>query len=122
MVRTRFPQSAAPAPDPTRRRWLAALGASPALAAGAGNARAAAVKTKAHIVIAGSGLGGIAVANRLSRMLDGARITIVDGKEALWSAGYQRNLEESFEVTIELKKGLNEIRIYFDDLAERDTR
>ena len=82
MVRTRFPQSAAPAPDPTRRRWLAALGASPALAAGAGNARAAAVKTKAHIVIAGSGLGGIAVANRLSRMLDGARITIVDGKEA----------------------------------------
>lgn len=38
-------------------------------------------KTSAHIVIAGSGLGGIAVANRLSKMLDGAKITIVDRKE-----------------------------------------
>lgn len=42
---------------------------------------AAAYKTSAHIVIAGSGLGGIAVASRLAKMLDGARITIVDRKE-----------------------------------------
>jgi sulfide:quinone oxidoreductase len=41
----------------------------------------AVVRTRAHIVIAGSGLGGIAVANRLSSLLDGARITIVDRKE-----------------------------------------
>lgn len=40
----------------------------------------AAVKTSARIVIAGSGLGGIAVANRLSKMLDGAKITIIDRK------------------------------------------
>jgi sulfide:quinone oxidoreductase len=41
----------------------------------------AAIKTNARIVIAGSGLGGIAVANRLSQLLDGAKITIVDRKE-----------------------------------------
>jgi sulfide:quinone oxidoreductase len=42
---------------------------------------AAPLRTTARIVVAGSGLGGIAVANRLSRMLDGASITIVDAKE-----------------------------------------
>jgi sulfide:quinone oxidoreductase len=41
----------------------------------------AAIKTKAKIVIVGSGLGGLAVANRLARELDGAQITIVDRKE-----------------------------------------
>jgi sulfide:quinone oxidoreductase len=72
-----------PGMDPARRRWLQALAAAPALAGAAAApvpARAA-VKTGARIVIAGSGLGGIAVANRLSRMLDGAKITIVDRKE-----------------------------------------
>lgn len=72
-----------PGMDPARRRWLQALAAAPALA-GAATAPVparAAVKTSARIVIAGSGLGGIAVANRLSKMLDGAKITIVDRKE-----------------------------------------
>jgi sulfide:quinone oxidoreductase len=72
-----------PGMDPARRRWLQALAAAPALAGATAApvpARAA-VKTSARIVIAGSGLGGIAVANRLSKMLDGARITIVDRKE-----------------------------------------
>jgi sulfide:quinone oxidoreductase len=84
------PRSAAA--DPSRRRWLQALAAAPvasaAAAAGLGTAglgaarpAKAAVPTNAHIVIAGSGLGGVAVANRLSRLLDGARITIVDRKE-----------------------------------------
>jgi sulfide:quinone oxidoreductase len=68
--------------DPARRRWLRALGLAPvAVAAAAPPTRAAAVKTNAHIVIAGSGLGGIAVAHRLGHLLDGARITIVDRKE-----------------------------------------
>ncbi len=74
-----------PPADPGRRRWLKALTVAPgALAAGlfaASTPGRAAFKTAAHIVIAGSGLGGIAVANRLSRMLDGAKITIVDAKE-----------------------------------------
>ena len=79
---TRDPR-AAPGTDTARRRWLRALSLLPA-AAGAATAAPparAAVKTQAHIVIAGSGLGGIAVANRLSKLLDGARITVVDGKE-----------------------------------------
>jgi len=41
----------------------------------------AALKTSAKVVIVGSGLGGLAVAHRLARELDGASITIVDGKE-----------------------------------------
>ncbi|MBX3601014.1 MAG: NAD(P)/FAD-dependent oxidoreductase [Rubrivivax sp.] len=71
------------APDAGRRRWLQGVAAAP-LAAGAltaGRPAQARVKTSAHIVIAGSGLGGIAVANRLAGLLDGARITIVDAKE-----------------------------------------
>lgn len=71
-----------PQPDTDRRRWLRALSLLPAAgaAASAGPARAA-LKTRARIVIAGGGLGGIAVANRLSRMLDGAKIILVDKKE-----------------------------------------
>lgn len=69
--------------DPERRRWIKTIGAAP-VAAGLlsvhGLARAA-IKTNAHIVIAGSGLGGIAIANRLSRLLDGVKITIIDAKE-----------------------------------------
>ncbi|MDP1900642.1 MAG: FAD/NAD(P)-binding oxidoreductase [Rubrivivax sp.] len=70
-------------PEPTRRRWLQALAATPVLAAAAGTATPAraALKTSAHIVIAGGGLGGVAVANRLSQLLDGAKITIIDRKE-----------------------------------------
>jgi sulfide:quinone oxidoreductase len=39
------------------------------------------VKTNARIVIAGSGLGGIAVASRLMKELDGASITIIDARQ-----------------------------------------
>lgn len=70
-------------PDAMRRAWIKALGAIP-LSAGLGGIHlpvSAALKTNAHVVIAGSGLGGIAVANRLSRMLDGVKITIIDAKE-----------------------------------------
>ncbi|MBN9424918.1 MAG: NAD(P)/FAD-dependent oxidoreductase [Burkholderiales bacterium] len=68
--------------QPARRRWLRSAAALPLVTAASGApAPAAAQKTSAHIVIAGSGLGGIAVANRLSKMLDGAKITIIDRKE-----------------------------------------
>lgn len=79
--------SRATMPDPAkvdagRRRWLQALAAAPLLAgpAAAPPARAA-LKTQARIVIAGSGLGGIALASRLSARLDGASITLVDAKQ-----------------------------------------
>lgn len=82
-------------PDRGRRRWLRALGSAP-VAASAGTALGglpaaarARLATKARIVIAGSGLGGIAVAQRLSRLLDGASITLVDGrKEHHYQPGY----------------------------------
>ncbi|PWC19621.1 hypothetical protein [Brenneria corticis] len=52
----------------------------------------------------------------------GGAILFVGGQEIAWSARYQRNLENSVEVAIPLNKGLNEVVIYFDDLAERDIR
>src|SRR5690606_37328188 len=64
----------------TRRDLLRAAAVAPVLAGAAAHSHAA-IKTSAHIVIAGSGLGGLAVAHRLAAGLDGARITIVDGKE-----------------------------------------
>ena len=75
--------SAAPANG--RRRFLLGASALPAIAGAgltlAGAPAHAALKTSAHIVIAGSGLGGLAIAARLSRGLDGAKITVIDRKE-----------------------------------------
>lgn len=42
------------------------------------------IKTKAKIVILGAGAGGLAVANRLAARLDGAKITMVDGRKEHW--------------------------------------
>ena len=79
------PSSSTPAVLSTSRRaWLGGVsGAGLALAAGAAStpARAERVATKAHIVIAGSGLAGLALAHRLSNDLDGAKITVIDAKE-----------------------------------------
>ncbi len=74
-----------PMPELNRRRWLlgtAGAGAVAALSATASPAaQAARLKTQARIVVAGSGLGGLAVATRLTKLLDGARITIIDQKQ-----------------------------------------
>jgi sulfide:quinone oxidoreductase len=67
--------------DATRRRLLRLPLGLAAAGTIVGSAPAAAQKTSAHIVIAGSGLGGLAIASRLARGLDGAKITIVDRKE-----------------------------------------
>ncbi|ENO90021.1 NAD(P)/FAD-dependent oxidoreductase [Thauera linaloolentis] len=75
--------------DGGRRRFLFGASALPAVA-GAGlptglalasTPARAALKTAARIVIAGSGLGGLAIASRLARELDGAKITVIDRKE-----------------------------------------
>ncbi len=52
----------------------------------------------------------------------GGAVLFVNGREAGWMAPYSRNLEDRqvFEVTLDA--GLNEIRVFFDDLAERDAR
>lgn len=73
--------------DADRRRWLRGVGAA-GLAAGSltlGGAQAAqAQRTSARIVVAGSGAGGLAVASRLRRQLDGATIIVVDRRQEHW--------------------------------------
>ncbi|KHQ52199.1 NAD(P)/FAD-dependent oxidoreductase [Mameliella alba] len=64
---------------PSRRGFLTlAAGASALAAAGTAERAQAQTATKAKIVIIGAGAGGTALANRLVRRLDGARITLVD--------------------------------------------
>jgi len=67
--------------DLQRRRWLRAFSAVPLVAGMAAAPATAAMKTNARIVIAGSGLGGIAVASRLMKQLDGASVTIIDARQ-----------------------------------------
>lgn len=78
-------------PTPDRRRFLAGLGALPLLgaAASAPLTASAAVKTQARIVIAGGGAAGLTAASRLSTLLEGASITIVDArKEHYYQPGF----------------------------------
>jgi sulfide:quinone oxidoreductase len=74
-----------------RRQFLglAAGGAALAAAAGAPAARAAKVPTSARIVILGAGAAGTALANQLADALDGAQITLIDGrKQHLYQPGF----------------------------------
>ena len=70
---------------PSRRGFLGLAGAAAALSLGAGaQGQAAPVKTSAKILIVGSGAGGTGIANRLAERLDGAEITILDGRLQHW--------------------------------------
>ncbi len=73
-------------PSGTRRRRFLQYAATAGLVGGAfagpRRGRAAAVETTARIVIAGAGAAGLATAARLSSRLDGATITIIDGRKA----------------------------------------
>lgn len=52
----------------------------------------------------------------------GGAVLWLNGAEAGWMAPYGRNLEEKQDFELELKAGLNEVLVFFDDLAERDAR
>lgn len=52
----------------------------------------------------------------------GGAVLWVSGVEAGWMAPYSRNLEEKRLLDLPLVEGLNEVLLFFDDLAERDTR
>ena len=52
----------------------------------------------------------------------GGAVLFINGQEAGWMAPYGRNLETTEEFKVALKRGRNDIRIWFDDLAERDAR
>src|SRR6056297_1215626 len=82
----RFPWAASSEPDRSRRQFLrnAGMGITGAGLLGSGlflGGEAAAVRTSAHVVIVGAGAAGLALANRLSRSLEGARLTIIDPRE-----------------------------------------
>ncbi|MGC9417995.1 MAG: NAD(P)/FAD-dependent oxidoreductase [Rhodovulum sp.] len=74
----------------SRRGFLGMAAGGMALAGvTAGPARAQRIKTQAKIVILGAGAAGTAMANRLVERLDGAKITIVDGrKRHLYQPGF----------------------------------
>lgn len=67
-----------------RRQLLQVAGIGLASATGAtvltNEAKASPIATNARIVIVGAGAAGLDAANRLSRSLDGAKITIIDSK------------------------------------------
>ena len=70
---------------PTRRGFLTlAAGAGALAAAGSARQARAQVATKARILILGAGAAGSALANRLTDRLDGAEITLVDGRKEHW--------------------------------------
>ncbi len=52
----------------------------------------------------------------------GGAVLFVNDAEAGWMAPYGRNLETAEEFRVQLRAGRNDIRIWFDDLAERDAR
>lgn len=60
---------------------MAGIGAAVALS-GVRPAEAAKVKTGARILIVGGGAAGLAAASRLSQQLEGAKITVLDGRKA----------------------------------------
>ena len=70
-----------------RRALLASVAAL--AAAGSSAPVRAAVSTRARIVILGAGAAGLATAGRLSRRLEGAKITLVDSrKEHLYQPSF----------------------------------
>ncbi|MBK5928242.1 NAD(P)/FAD-dependent oxidoreductase [Rhodobaculum claviforme] len=68
----------------SRRGFLGLAAGGLALAATTPGPARAEVRTNARILILGAGAGGAAIANRLAERLDGARITVVDGKTEHW--------------------------------------
>ncbi len=52
----------------------------------------------------------------------GGAVLWVNGEEIGWTAPYSRNLAAAAAFTTALREGLNEVLVFFDDLAERDAR
>ena len=72
-----------------RRQFLALVAAASAAATHSGSIQAQPVPTGARIVILGAGAAGTALANRLTARLPGARITLLDPRQAhLYQPGF----------------------------------
>ncbi|PLW76520.1 hypothetical protein [Cohaesibacter celericrescens] len=59
---------------------------------------------------------------RLKLRTCGGAVVWVNGKGATEISTYVRNYEQDVTFEVELEEGINELKIFFDDLAERDTR
>ena len=68
----------------SRRAFLGLAAGGAALAASGGAGQAQRLASQARIVVLGAGAGGTAIANRLAARLDGASITLVDGRVQHW--------------------------------------
>jgi len=68
----------------TRRGFLGLAAGGAALAATGTAAQAQRVRTSARIVILGAGAGGASFANRMAARLEGATITVIDGRQQHW--------------------------------------
>ncbi|WP_337994668.1 FAD/NAD(P)-binding oxidoreductase [Roseinatronobacter alkalisoli] len=69
----------------SRRGFMGlAAGGGAAIALGASGQPARAQRTNARILIMGAGAGGAGIANRLAARLDGAQITVLDGRPQHW--------------------------------------
>ena len=68
----------------TRRGFLGLAAGAAAAGALSTGAAARTVRSSARIVILGAGAGGAGIANRLARRLEGAEITVVDGRSEHW--------------------------------------
>ncbi|MCW1955937.1 MAG: pyridine nucleotide-disulfide oxidoreductase, partial [Roseobacter sp.] len=70
---------------PSRRAFLGlAVGAGALGLSGTFSQAQAPIPTRANILILGAGAAGTALANRLVERLEGASITLVDGRPAHW--------------------------------------
>lgn len=72
--------------------------------------------TRTYIEVETSGLATITLGTC------GGAVVWLNGVEIGWMAPYSRNLEAKQDFELPLKAGLNEVILFFDDLAERDAR
>jgi hypothetical protein len=80
--------------------------------------RATRIAARAEVLIVADAAGPA----RLRLATCGGAILRLNGGEVLWTAGYRRNFEAAAEVAVTLAAGENRVEVFFDDLAERDTR
>jgi sulfide:quinone oxidoreductase len=114
----------------SRRGFMTLAAGGAALATTGAASKAQTVKTSARIVILGAGAGGAAIANRLAGRLDGAQITVIDGRAEHWyqpgftliAAGLQGANYSVSQTTDWLPRGINFIADYAAEIDPEANR
>jgi len=114
----------------SRRGFMSLAAGGAALATTGASVTAQTVKTSARIVILGAGAGGAAIANRLAGRLDGAQITIIDGRAEHWyqpgftliAAGLKGANYSVSQTTDWLPRGINFIADYAAEIDPEANR